>query len=92
MSVDEVGAAPSSECTVTSASRATFVFSMKTKNTTVTPVLAAAGIALGVAGAPAALADDPCDVAVGQRAAARMTVGGTAARGQAALSAPASVP
>ena len=30
----------------------------------VTPVLAAAGIALGLGAAPAAFADDPCDVAV----------------------------
>jgi hypothetical protein len=30
----------------------------------VAPVLAAAGIAIGLAGAPAALAEDPCDVAV----------------------------
>ncbi|MCV7421117.1 hypothetical protein H7K45_11250 [Mycobacterium yunnanensis] len=30
----------------------------------VAPILAAAGIALGVAGAPVALANDPCDVAV----------------------------
>ena len=37
---------------------------MSFKMTIATPVLAAAGIALGLAGAPAAQANDPCDVAV----------------------------
>ncbi|BBY27828.1 hypothetical protein [Mycolicibacterium sediminis] len=37
---------------------------MSLKMIAVTPLLAAAGIAVGLAGAPAALAQDPCDAAV----------------------------
>ena len=37
---------------------------MKLKMIAVTPVLAAAGIALGLAGAPTAVAADPCNMAV----------------------------